>query len=188
MTDAEDIQPSTLGVELAGSGQAGHWTITAWVTAAATDRWQIEVERSQCLFSDFSFNVPGPGVVEEIMAFVEQTLGSQQYGDLSVEVGGQESRTFTCPRLAVGRFAGVPVALYKDGAEDRYFVVVSQFGQGALRFVILGEELRELLEALGRLKGELSAWIADTAEGATGSRAGSVKVAEPTAAPDPAGT
>jgi len=168
VAEAGDTPPSTSGVELAGSGRAGRWTITAWVTAAATDRWQIEVERSKCLFSDFSFNVPGPGVVGEILAFVEKTLGAEQYGDLSVKMGGRESRTFTCPQLAVGWFAGVPVALYKDGGEDRYFIVVSLSGQGALRFVLLGEELRELLVALGRLKGELSAWIADATGGVTG--------------------
>jgi hypothetical protein len=31
-------------------------------------------------------------------------------------------------------------------------------GQGTLRFVLLGEELRSLLEALQQLKMELSAW------------------------------
>jgi hypothetical protein len=162
MADAEDNARSLNSeVGIAGTGRFGQWKVTAWVTTAKPDCWLIEIERAKSLFSDFSFSILGPEVVGEVLRFIQQTIGSRQYSDRTVAIGSGEVRPFACPKLTVGRFASIPVELYKDGAEDRYFLVVAQPGQGALRFVILDEELRDFMLALQQLKEELDKYTAE---------------------------
>lgn len=145
---------SSPNILTAGIGQSGRWTITATVTEATPECWKIEVEREGSIpFSDFSFSISGPEVVDDVLAFVEQTLGRQQR--TSVKIGDREHPSFTSPQLTVGQFGGVPVELYKDGAEDRYFVVIYP-GNGVLRFIIVGEELGDFIDALRQLKSEIT--------------------------------
>jgi hypothetical protein len=153
-------------VEKAGTGHAGRWELTAWVNVAKPKCWQIEIERSNSFFSDFSFGISGPEIIDDALLFIQQTIGLIQYSDSSIEIESHEVRPFVCPKLSVGRFAGIPVELFKDGAEDRYFLVAALTGQGAIRFVILGEELRDFVDALRRLSENVRVWAAEPSGGA----------------------
>src|SRR5262245_32319622 len=110
-------------VETVATGSSGRWIIEIYTMPSIPGRWFVEIAAAASSFSDLHFGIPGPHIVKEVLEFIQQTLGKIQYSEDILVFGGQEVRPFTCPRLVLGQFGSAPVELYKDGAEDRYFLV-----------------------------------------------------------------
>lgn len=118
----------------------------------------MEVSPPGGVLIDLYFTIEGPGIVERMLRFIQETRGQVQYGDWHELPTGRKIRTFRDPSIVVGQYVGVDVQLFKNSPEDdHFFLVIAGPDRNVIRLRLFGPELvANVITALESLHRQLT--------------------------------
>ena len=129
---------------LMANGASGDWEVAVDETTKGPDRWFVQIEGPSIYFS---FEIASPEMIAQALGFLEghsSTHGS--HAIFSTENGS----------LLFGKHQQSPVILVRDDEyKDRYFLVVGQEADVVVRFMIAGQDLKDVKEAFRQTTADL---------------------------------
>ena len=129
---------------LLANGSAGDWEISVDETTREPDRWFVQLQGPSVYFS---FEIPSPEMISQALDF----LGVRSPSSSSKTRVSAENDS-----LVLGQHRQAPVILVRDDEyEERYFLVIGQMADPVVRFMIAGQDWKDIQEALRQASGDL---------------------------------
>ncbi|MCP3957760.1 MAG: hypothetical protein GY719_07895 [bacterium] len=121
---------------LAAVGQSGAVQVDVDESCSEPARWELSIDQPQIYLR---FEIPGPHVVGELLAFLQRHWGQS-----------------SADELRLGAIGDAKVSIIKDDEfADRFFLCVAS-ENGALQYSLRSEEVESYIAALRSAKEDLS--------------------------------